>query len=171
MKSKKVLSVLGSSGVLIVVFTVYRALVPTFDSTCPLTVAEADKCPYISIRLPRSASNVWFFFEKHGPATFDHRYRFQAPITDCLSYASAVITNYPALAEGWTNSSLCGVDPSLPGMSEDPLYTRLPWFDKHRITNGIFFHYDYNRVKGGSSIYMSMWVDRDNGTFYFFGAD
>jgi len=155
----------------VVLMLAYRGLFPTFDSTRPLTVADADKCRYIPIRLPRSASNIWVHFEKHGLGTFDQRFRFQAPLADCLSYANTVVTNYPNLTAGWTKILLQGDNQGLPGTSQDPLYPRLPWFDKHGITNGILFQYDFAKVSGGPSVFMSMWIDRDHSTLYFMGGD
>ena len=138
-----------------------------FETKKPLTLAQSRECGHISLPLPDTASNIWVYYKKHGPGTYDYRMRFDAPTTDCMTFAQLIITNYPKMTKGWQMHSF---PPAYSGGS-DSLSGRLPWYNIDMITKGVTWDYNYRDTDGGSSVHQSMYLDLENGVFYFFSGD
>jgi len=131
-----------------------------WQTSGPVTLQEASgRCP---IPLPATAKNIQYAAYSHW-AAYEAFVRFEAPATDCLAHVDAIIKMSPPYDHP---IKLMPIDPSclVLKMSDLPSAMKTSWFDLQRIKRGQW-------GGGGGSYWPQVWVDEDNGVFYYHITD
>ena len=123
----------------------------------PVSLEKAKACP---IPLPPTARNVqhatWTHFH-----LFEEYVRFEAPVDDCKAHVQVVFDEW---RKTFSDPGHREPDP-LTEMRSRPLPVKsaqldLCWFDVHNIRNGLV-------GGGGGSGRPMIWIDLDQGIFYY----
>jgi len=136
----------------------------------PITLAQFTN-QFTSINLPTSATNIFFARSGAGLGGGALLYQFDAPVSDCLSYAQQLIeaNNSRADRPEWrvaTNLVALTTPPPLIEKATLQAYglSKIRWFDLGSIRSGF-------SGKAGPSGLGSFWVDTEQGRFYYFWTD
>jgi hypothetical protein len=124
----------------------------------PLSLSAARARSDCPIALPETATNiqyaVWSLWQ--ASQTF---VRFEAPVTDCLKHAEAVMQPYAQRAG--VNISPTNVVGPLPAPSiVSPKDLTVDWFDLPHFSAGVQFQVNGARAP-------TVWVDTNRGCFYY----
>ena len=136
----------------------------------PITLARFTN-QFASIKLPISATNIFFARSSVGLGGRALLYQFYAPVGDCLGYAQQLIeaNNSRAGRPEWrvaTNLVALTAPPPLIEKATLQAYglSKIRWFDLGSVRSG------YSGRAGPSGL-GSFWVDTEHGRFYYFWTD
>lgn len=120
-------------------------------------------------QLPASASNIWYARSSVGLGGRAFIYRFDAPVVDCQAYAQRINTSFPVHGSDSTTPVLTPLDASPKPIDHDLLeraygLSTTGWFDIENIHAGW-------EGRGPPSNLASIWIDSEQGRFYYYWTD
>ena len=120
-------------------------------------------------QLPTTASNIWYAHSSVGLGGRAFLYRFDAPEIDCQAYAQLINTSSPDQAGNSTTSILTPLNASPEPIDHDFLkraygLNTTGWFDVENIHAGW-------KGRGPPSSLASIWIDSEQGRFYYYWTD
>ena len=146
-----------------------RALRPQVSTISEPISAQMFQSVIGNNQLPTSASNIWYARSSVGLGGRAFLYRFDASEADCQAYARLINTSI-SVQEGDSTTPILTILGSSPKPVDHDLLQRAyglntaSWFDVENIHSGW-------EGRGPPSNLASIWIDSDQGRFYYYWTD
>ena len=146
-----------------------RALRPQVETISEPISAQIFQSVIGNKQLPTSASNIWYARSSVGLGGRAFLYRFDASDADCQAYARQINTS-SSIQEGDSTTPILTPLASPPKPVDHGLLQRAygfntaSWFDVENIQSGW-------EGRGPPSSLASIWIDSEQGRFYYYWTD